>query len=1055
MAIPAVNNSCPPNLGEPKICKYYAIHKDSPIPADTRLSVVALDFLNKNLPKVCGPCNNPKPSDSLPSDPHYASLVNSIENYINNYEPTEGSSYAYPRINEFVYVNGIPNPLLLDYFSITNSERVIVAWPVEPAFSTFDYNGATYNLGFIRGTWGPGKPYQYAYDDTDNQPCTYTSIFELKLEGGNNDGDYPSSYKFLNKNPTSCTQEPTGGQKCSQEGSHFSNSRCICTGNLNEWDGYLESMWRSSLGKDTVICDYRNEEDMPVGVGENRPERCDSFNGISCDAYHGWWPWWSNPLSDNTSIRPYKKLASNPEEQDRFISAAYRATRSKELFKATRNPENGSVAMPRGLPNINNAPLSLTNSRTPASDFFRAYEKWVETNWEFMSNDWKEAVVAVYGVVEPEELNSSLEGTDTNGEPREIYLELWGLDLNTKKMVKKVDPVYREDQSNIIRNYLYVTGPHPVAVVNRNDLYIGFNRLTCELEEHIVEPGQQPPCMESFVPTSDAMIPDLCPMIHVRTINNFDGILLSEKDPGGFAKLQIEYQNKFQTCKKACCVNIKAKKDWNWNSINRNTEWTPIKAGEERTVCVLSGETACDPKYITSRLLLGPNANIVTFNESKDFSGYYRFDYKTNQIYKDCGDFPIDAKTIQDLAFGRPPVEYERYRLCEIIDSNRQYERVDTPFEILSTTWNNSEDSCTDFDCPAPPTDNTKLGTCCYVASTPCEDPNVICPQVMTSKCAVTTQSKCEILRGFWEAASGNNPASCTERGPSLISLADGTTIVATLGPRNCSVLEPVDDSGLLPPVIDPPVIKRPNINPPKWFGAGPDSNPFYQPKSIVTTDDNRIFMCIGTGEVCSNTSPLTPPIVINASVTNSTILSVPNVGPLEVGMGVKGVGVEPNTVISGINAETNTVILDRPLAVDDTTSTIVLTFAAWSPVSLLSENTHGACCYPKLLDEVNSDRLSRSQVRSANKTYKLISKTGYVTNIDIKLSLLNDGSIIKLTFPSIEILDMIYPPQGSNGINRETLIENNFRITDNSWKITVSKIENNSVILTTVPTTP
>lgn len=122
-----------------------------------------------------------------------------------------------------------------------------------------------------------------------------------------------------------------------------------------------------------------------------------------------------------------------------------------------------------------------------------------------------------------------------------------------------------------------------------------------------------------------------------------------------------------------------------------------------------------------------------------------------------------------------------------------------------------------------------------------------------------------------------------------------------------------------------------------------------------------------------------------------------------------------------------------------------------WSRVQLVNDTTMGCCCTTKLADEVNQDKLSRSQVRSSTATYTWRNPTtGQYANIPIKLSLLNDGSIIKLAFPDSTILNAIYPNESA----LQQLVNTHLKITKNGslvteWSIIPLSVENNSITLT------
>lgn len=886
MSTPAINNQCPEFQGDPKICNYYRISKVSLDPSDDRISVVSLDFLNKNLPTVCGPCNNPKPLADLPSDPQYLSLLNSVDNYIDNFISNPANNNTYPEIGQTFRYNTLLKTIFLEYFSIADRDYVTIAWPKQPAFSYFYVEGKRHQIGYIRGTWGPGKDFQHPYrQPTPGNISKYTSIFDLGDEGGS-DGYHVwnfayapamlqprncmNGYKTLNREPEDCILNTGGSKSCIICASHF---RDINTCILKDDDTYIA---RHSLGKDEIECEwvdftvptdgsrFDDPNKLNHSLGEDRPEFCGDphrtvCHGPNSDAY---WPWWVGP-GTNKRIPPYRRNVQDGQGVE-WIPSEYRGTRSQELFKlsALLDPTSVGVRDENGQIFIDEQKLpKITNK----NKYLAAYENWVEANWQFMDDDWKEAVFAFYGIVEPEDGGFDdalpyLSGEDPNGNPRQIWLELWGIDPSTKKVVRKASPSQMQDQSNVIRNYIFVTQASGSS--NIADLYIGFNRQTCSLEERILYPGDPKPCMGYNPP--EQIIPQVCQYVEVKIIKNFTGLLLSESNPKEFARLEAEWQNKYGRCKKACCVTFKGKRNWRWNKMVLNgetSEWSKLEPGEERQICVLTGETTCDPEYITSSLLLGPWGGAPDGTNISEASNY-KLNYKTGKIYKDCGTPPqlnvphCSWTNVSQGSFWDPDCYYKlrEYEACKASDGTSEYAQIDSPFEIISTVWNSEVSSCEDHECPGSVTN--PIGTCCYYDA-----------QSSNWGCAVNTSSQCKELRGFWEASAEGNTPSCIERGAQLLDV-DGIVVVCTMGPRICSLHGDPPPPTVTPPCVFPPeiIIDDPgwrDRKPPEWRNSpppvyGPDPNhPYYAKGSLILGSDGNVYQCIASPAECAVTDPV------------------------------------------------------------------------------------------------------------------------------------------------------------------------------------------------------
>lgn len=113
------------------------------------------------------------------------------------------------------------------------------------------------------------------------------------------------------------------------------------------------------------------------------------------------------------------------------------------------------------------------------------------------------------------------------------------------------------------------------------------------------------------------------------------------------------------------------------------------------------------------------------------------------------------------------------------------------------------------------------------------------------------------------------------------------------------------------------------------------------------------------------------------------------------------------------------------------------------------------ACCY-MVPSRVATESIVTSSLIHAKTIKKVFVDpvTRVSSPIDITLTLLNDGSIIKLTFPSFEIINQLYPINTTETA-RNQKIESEFNIKDvnsdnQSFSVKFKKIEGNSIILTT-----
>jgi hypothetical protein len=314
---------------------------------------------------------------------------------------------------------------------------------------------------------------------------------------------------------------------------------------------YLLNGRNATTWKRLLSSNPTNIGSMPAYPDE---DRCIDMPGNTGCPQHGKMPWFQGPFLSleltNTGITTSSSS----------VTCKHSKTSPGLCASCLMNPPpNGdlhcNVLYELDDANVKNRPIAV-NSYGPAKEFISVYQKWVDINKSHPQFDekYKNAVVLFYGYIEGGIDPATGQPTYTNSQGipdaniYKVFLETWKLD-NDYKLVRDTNS-FQNDQSNIIRKYIYITPAptiaNPAPPVSNKNLVILFDTNTGQLIEIIVD--REP----------EVLIPE---QIIVRYIPN-TAKFLSETNPTEFSRLKLEYQKKFAndigtgTC---CFMSVDAK----------------------------------------------------------------------------------------------------------------------------------------------------------------------------------------------------------------------------------------------------------------------------------------------------------------------------------------------------------------------------------------------------------------------------------------------------------------------------------------------------------------